>query len=545
MDRNTVIEQFRKRIRIDTRSLAVFRILAGLLIVADIFLRLRSYRFFFTDDGVLPVGVAQDLAADQAISVFFLSGDPMVVLLLFGIHLLVAIQLILGYYTRFAMVVSFLFVISLDYRNLLVLSYADTLFRHMLFWAIFMPLGARYSIDAIRTDEEAPQHYTGLAGMFALLQMISMYFVNGSHKISWREEWLNGEVMTAVLHYDRVAFLLAEYIREFPLFLQFSGIMWYVLMLGSPLLLLFTGRGRYLLASVYAGGHLFLAVTVRIGAFPFVAIMGLALFFQSRVWDDARWIASRFGLPVDPVYKAVTPYGERLERQLPRLELRERAPSSDRLETVASVVVIGIVLIAGVFMVLPNLQTTGILDDDEDLPFEDEVTGTQQSVLLTEPSWKFYAGPVYSNNYFVFVGETTDGQHIDVFNDRSLQWDRPNEHNYEQLETYRHRFYMPSVTSRGGLSENHDVVKGYQQYLCENYEWDGQSLERINMYSIDEHVTSETVGNFRQYDRTAVLIDAHSCGDAEPGPISEPPPEYLEGADSDLREFLRADDDDE
>ncbi|MHC3437884.1 HTTM domain-containing protein [Natrialbaceae archaeon A-gly3] len=544
MDKNTLITQFRNRIRIDTRSLAVFRIIAGILIVADIFLRLRSFRFFYTDEGVLPVDVAQGIVPDQAISVFFLSSDPTITLLLFGIHLLVAIQLILGYYTRVAVVVSFLFVISLDYRNPLVTSYADLAFRHLLFWGMFMPLGARYSIDSIRNDGAPQKQYTGLAGMFAILQMVGMYITNGSHKIPWREYWLDGGSMTGILHYDSVAFLLSEYIREIPVFLQFSGIMWYSLMLGSPLLLLFAGRERYLLATVYAGGHLFLAITVRIGAFPFAAVMGLLVFFQSQAWTDARRVASWLGVPVDRIVQEVTQYGSRLERRLPRVGLSERVPPIERLETPVHLLVIALVLISGIFMVVPNLQTAGVIDDDETLPYQDEVEWAQHTVRMAEPPWRFYQGPVTYNEYYVFAGETTDGELVDVFNDRPLQWDRPHgSANYEQLETYRHRFYMYAIMDRGEENREDGVIEHYNQYLCDNYEWEGNSLERLNMYYIDEDATLETVGEYRQYDRTAVLLDSHSCGDTDSGPVSEPPPEYLEGADSDLREFLESGDD--
>ena len=538
MDRNALIEQFRRRIRIDTRSLAVFRVIAGVLIVVDILLRLRNFRFFYTDDGVMPVEVARGLVPEYAVSVFFLSGDPTITLLLFAIHFVVAIQLILGYYTRFAIVVSFLFVVSVDYRNPIVTSYADVIFRHMLFWAMFMPLGARYSIDALRADGPALKQYTGLAGMFALLQMMFMYLSNGSHKIPSREAWLSGETMTTLLHYDRVAFLLSEYIREFPLFVQFSGALWYSMMLGSPLLLLFTGRGRYLLASLYAGGHLFLAVTVRIGAFPYAAIMGLMLFFQSRAWDDAAWVASRLGLPVGRVVDAVAHRGQRLERRLPHLAVGDRIPSAERLRRPAAALVIVIVLVSGIFTVIPNAQTIGVVDEDESIPFEDEVTAAQQTVRVAEPSWRFYPNPISSNYYFVFAGETTDGQHVDVFNDRPLQWDRPYADNYRQLETYRHRFYMTTVRNHGVDGRESGVVEQYQDHLCAEYEWDGQPLERVTMYYVHEWTDTETVDDYREYDRRVILIDAHGCDGADPGPISAPPPEYLEHANAELLEFL-------
>ena len=537
-----------RRFRIDTRSLAAFRIFAGVLILVDILLRIRSFDFFYTDLGVLPVETAWNLVPSNAFSVFLLSGDPIFTAALFVIHFLVAIQLILGYRTRFAIVVSFLFVVSLDYRNPMVTSYADVIFRHMLFWAMFMPLGARYSIDALRADGERPRTYTGLAGAFALVQMISMYFVNGNQKLPWTDDWLNGNSMVATLNYDSVAFFLASYVREFPFFLQVSGVTWFTLMLGSPVLLVLAGRARYLLAIPYAMGHLFLSVTVRIGAFPFTAILGLMLFFQGAAWRDGRRIASWLDVPIERYYAAGVRFGERVDRRLPRIdravrsarergaeirrrelgsELTARLPGREALGMTVRVAVAFIVVVSGVFMVIPNLQTIGAIDDERAVPLQDEVEDTQSAFRLTQPPWNFYAGPITTDEYYVFAAETTGGTQVDAYNDRSLQWDRAyGSEQHRQFETYRHRFFMSSVVRRGESDRDRGVTEGYATYLCENYEFDGEEIRSIDMYAIDERTDIGNVTDYRSYDRNAVFLDSFGCGDVEHDEPITPPPEY-------------------
>lgn len=544
LNRNAIAEQVRKRVQIDTRSLAVFRVIAGILIIVDIILRLRSFRFFYTDQGVLPVAVATEIVPTNAFSFFLLSGDPTFTLFLFVIHFLIAIQLILGYYTRVAIVLSFLFVVSLDYRNPLVTSYADLTFRHLLFWGMFMPLGARYSIDSIRSNNPAPEHYTGLAGMFALLQMIFMYLANGSHKIPFREDWLNGNSMTGILHYDSISILLGNYLREFPLFMQFSGIMWYSLMLGAPLLLLFVGRERYLLASIYACGHLFLAVTVRIGAFPFAAIMGLTLFAQSRAWADGNRVATWLNFPIEHYYNTITQLGKTIDHWLPEFSIQTTIFQHSTLRSTVYVSVALIVLIAGIFMVIPNLQTIGVMDDEQSAPYQAEVEGVQHAFRLVEPPWRFYQGPVTYDEYYVFAGKTAAGTHVDVYNDRPLQWDRPHGvHNHKQLDTYRHRFYMYAIMNRGDDGRDDGVIESYADYLCTNWEWEGESLEHLNMYYIRERASMETVHDYTQYNRSAVLIDAYHCGGDEPELVELPPSEYRDRLDPDLYELIQATED--
>ncbi len=45
-------------VRIDTRTLAVFRIGVALLILANLLLRARNFSFFYTENGVVPQALA-------------------------------------------------------------------------------------------------------------------------------------------------------------------------------------------------------------------------------------------------------------------------------------------------------------------------------------------------------------------------------------------------------------------------------------------------------------------------------------------------------
>ncbi len=526
-----------RRVTIDTRSLAVFRILAGVLVIADVLLRLRNFRFFYTDDGVMPVSLAQELTHEYAVSVFFLSGSPAVTLVLFGLHLLVGVALLFGYHTRIAAVLAFVFVVSLDFRMPLATSYADILFRHLLFWGMFLPLGQRFSLDAIRSETPAAKTHTSLAGAFVLIQMVAMYIANGSHKIPWREDWLSGQSLYGILHYDSISWLLGPYIREFPLLMQLGSIKWYILMLAAPMLVLFAGRARYFAATLYVSGHLFMASTVRIGAFPFVALMGLALFYQSRAWADGRWVAQRLGFVsrFETVHVRGTAYGQRLDRLLPRATLPE-TPAIERLRVPATVLVTVVVIVSGAFVVVPTLATVGAINDEATMPLADRVESVQSSVRLDQPPWRFYQGPIGSDEYYVFAGLRSDGEVVDVYNDRPMAWDRPHGHrNYQQLDTYRERFYMYSIDSRTNPAYSDDADAVYAEYLCADYRSEGQELTHINLWVIEENVDLDNPNDYENYDREASLIHAHACGEDEPRDIALPPESDTPDLDPDTR----------
>ena len=534
-----------RRVTIDTRSLAAFRILAGLLIIADVFLRLRNFGFFYTDDGVMPVSLARELGHEYAFSLFFISGSPAATLVLFGAHLLVGIALLVGYHTRVTAVLAFVFVASLDLRMPLAISYADILFRHLLFWGMFLPLGQRFSLDSIRSEDPPAQTYTGLAGTFVLIQMVAMYIANGSHKIPWREDWLSGNSLYGILHYDSVSWLLGPYLREFPLIMQLGSVKWYILMLGAPMLLLFAGRARYFAAVVYAGGHLFMAATVRIGAFPYVALMGLTLFCGPRAWSDARWVAERMGVlsRIDATVETAARRGAAIDSRLPRATLPD-GPLIERLRFPATVLVMMVIIVSGVFIVVPTLGTVGAIDEETTVPLEEEVQAIQASVRLNQPPWRFYQGPIGSNEYYVFAGLRADGETVDVYNDRPLVWDRPHgPHNYKQLDTYRERFYMYSIESRANPAYSDNADEVYAEYLCDTHRSAGEELTHINMWVIEEDVDLDNPADYESHDREAILIHAHGCDGRQPRDIALPPMEYTPSLDSHERERIEREDD--
>jgi len=535
----------RRRVTIDTRSLAAFRIAAGILIIADVLLRSRNLEFFYTDNGVMPVWLARELTHEYAPSVFFLSGSPSVTVALFAIHLLVGVALLFGYHTRIMTVLAFVFVISLDLRMPLATSYADILFRHLLFWGMFLPLGERFSLDALRRSESPADSYTGLAGAFVLIQMVAMYISNWSHKIPWQDEWLSGESLYGILHYDSISWLLGPTLREFPLLMQLGSITWYVLMFIAPLLLLLVGRPRYLLAIMLAGSHLFMAATVRIGAFPYAALMGLVLFCGPRAWADARWIVDRIGVAprLDSATAAIGRRGTTLDRRLPRVEIPE-TPTVERLRTPATVFVLTIVIISGLFIIIPTLGTTGVVDEEVTDSLGGEVQSAQSLVRLNQPSWQFYQGPPGSDEYYVFIGERSDGSVVDVYNDRELAWDRPHGHyNYKQLDTYRERFYMYAIDDRVDPAYRDGAEEVYAEYLCQKGSADSMELTHLNLFVIEEDTDLDAPNEYEAYDREAVLIHAHGCGTNEPTDIAIPPAEFTPDLDEDDREEIEHDDD--
>ncbi len=506
-------------VRVDTRTLAVFRVFVGLLILGDLFARSRNFEFFYSEAGVLPRDLAVRMSAENAFSFFHATTDSTLLLALFVVHALVAIQLILGYKTRIATLLAFLFVVSLDHHNPLVTSYADVLFRLLLFWAIFLPLGERWSVDAVLSDRPPRESFVGIASAMILCQMVYMYVVNAYHKAQ-SELWTGGEATPLVMGLDDMTYLLAPVVREFPTLLQYGGLTWYYMLWASPLLILLAGRLRVPFLLMFVGGHASFAMTVRIGAFAYVALAGLLLFVQTPVWEDAIRLADRVGLD-RAALSARLSGAVAVARRFPNVRL-----NSDRARWAkATLYIFAVVLVAlsmTLLAVAPFLHDGGAIDNEGVVAAtEDEVDDVASAFAVSQPEWSVFAPhPRTTDRYYVFPARTADGELIDVYNDRELTYDRPHDELQRQYGTYRERFYMNSVR-RGGF--DNDVAPQLAEYLCRTYEADhGVELTHVNMYAVSEDITLETISDHDERDREAELIYTHGCGDNEPEEFAPP-----------------------
>ncbi len=498
-------------VSIDTRTLAVFRVLVALLILADIALRLRNFSFFYTEDGVIPRALAMDATAETAFSVFYFTTNTTVIAALFGLGALLAIQLLVGYKTRIATICSFLFVVSLDHHNPFVLSYADTLFRLLLFWAMFLPLGERWSIDAVYRTQLSRPRITSVASALILCQIVYMYFLNWYHK-SENELWTSGEATPLIMGLDDTTFFLGEFTRNFPTLLQYGGLGWYYLLFSSWLLIFLAGRRRMALVALFMAGHASFAVTVRIGAFAYVAIAGLTLFLQAQFWDDLSRLATAIGVDRSQL--------RRLKSSLVRFAesvpyYQRETPTAQQIKSGfafgASTILVGSLLVAGAGMYAPvggeTIEQSAVTEQIE--------TGAD-SLSISQPTWSVFAPtPRTTDSYYVFPAETADGDRVDVYNERAFTMDRPGKQLQNQYGTYRERFYMNSVR-RAALNDRNDSPTILAEYLCGAWadEHDTE-LTHLNMYQIRESVTLERIDSPEDRDTRSRLLYRHGCGDNE------------------------------
>jgi len=278
----------------DLRSLAVFRMALGVMVLVDLAYRGTDLPAFYTDGGVPRSVLVQDesLLERWRFSLNLLSGEPFVQSLLFGATAMAALALLFGYSTRPMTIIVWVLMVSIQWRNPLVLNEGDTLLRVLLFWAIFLPLGAYWSAD--RASGAAPSRWLSTcflsfatAGLFLQISFVYWFTAILKSGPDWR---VDGSAVYYALSVDEWVTPLGTFLYQFPTLLTALTFATIALeafgsfFLFSPVL---TGPVRTGAALAFMDLHFGIWMTMPIGLFSWIAALCMVCFLPSWFWEEA------------------------------------------------------------------------------------------------------------------------------------------------------------------------------------------------------------------------------------------------------------------
>ncbi len=274
---------------IDLRTLAVFRVLLGSFLILDLILRSRDLVAHYTDFGIFPRAAAIDGLAAGAFSFHLMNGSAVFQAALFVLAGAFAVLMIVGWRTRLATAMSWVLLLSMQNRNWEIHSGEDQLVMVLLFWAMFLPLGARFSVDAAMVLRESAKSndFVSLVTAALLLQGMSMYFFSALLKSDAR--WIpDGTAIYFALQLDYFATSLALWFRQFETLLQ--GLTYYVwaLELIGPILIfspILQRPLRAILMTAFITMHCGFFLFLEIGIFPLISIIMNLTFMLGWMWD--------------------------------------------------------------------------------------------------------------------------------------------------------------------------------------------------------------------------------------------------------------------
>ena len=533
----------------DLRSLAAFRIVLAAIVLADLAGRATDLTVHYTDDGVLPRSMVLRELNEWQFSVNLMNGTTFFQALLFGVTALAALALLLGFHTRLMSVVVWVMMVSIQWRNPLVLSDADTLLRVLLFWAMFLPLGACWSVDRARhpIPTRLSMRFLSLATVALFLQIAFVYWFTVILKTG-REWRTDGTALYYALSAEHLTTPIGAYVRQFTTPLKVLTYVSFWLEALGPCLLFFPVRT----ALVRTGAilaimslHLGILLTLDLGLFPWLSAFCMVSFLPSRFWDVtvprfravlpgladlARFpqkAAARLAPAFSPLRARSAAWGsvgiaspagvaaDASVEQLGGFELRPGtaptfpAPSEASTAPVrvrSSLVTNLLAVSCLVYVFLWNLTTVSDFSMPDDIRPVGNLLGLKQS-------WNMFAPrPTTVTGWYVIPGTLSDGRQVDlvravVHDDPELvqdvSWERPDDLDAIFEDKYW-RKYLDAIRDDSAQR------RYFAQYVCR--EWnathDGGS-ELVSLQFV--YVKEKTLPDQRRGAPRRDVLTEHTC----------------------------------
>lgn len=273
----------------DLRSLALFRIMLAVALLYVAVIVAPDLTAFYSDAGVLPRAAQAEAQPFGRLSLLMLSGSPWAARLVWLALVLAALALLVGWRARWAAFVAWLAMLSLAGRNGLIAQGGDVLLPLLLFWAMFLPVSAVFSVDAALADEdhrEAPP-VLSVATVGLLVQAVYVYVFGALLKTDpvWHQ---HGSAVWLAIHLDTFATPLAHWFRQFAALTFPLTLFVFLIELLAPCLLFFPDarlRVRTATLAFLAAMHVGFRLFLNIGHFWLASLASLSPFLPGAVWD--------------------------------------------------------------------------------------------------------------------------------------------------------------------------------------------------------------------------------------------------------------------
>lgn len=283
----------RSRFGLDLRSLAAFRIALGILLVADALLRCRDFRLMFTPDGMFPHEAL--LAFQPSVgnwSLAFLVDAAWWDAVILALEGFAGLWLVVGLQTRLATVVAWVTLVSVVRRTAPATNAGDLWLITLLLWGVFLPLGARWSLDARRQGRAhaAPIHLS-IASAALTLQVLVVYLAAGLAKCNGT--WFSGHAVRDALSVHDHGTPLGAWLVGFPGVAAAAGIMVLALELAGPAVFLALPhpRIRAAIAASFILFHALVALLMTVGLFAPIGIAAWLALLPSAAWEALGTLA--------------------------------------------------------------------------------------------------------------------------------------------------------------------------------------------------------------------------------------------------------------
>jgi len=206
---------------VSARPLGAFRILYGLIALANLALISVDFDYWYTGVGIQQGPESREVAGPLRYSPLQYYQDPSTGHAVFAAVTVVAVLFTVGWHTRVMGVLLYLGTLTLYHRNIVTNCGPDSLMTLLSFYLMLSPCGAAYSIDAWRAAKRrggGPAEVLIVPWAQRLIQcQISLIYFNTAVWKCTGFTWPNGTALHYVLHNQEVGRLTLDPLSQYPL----------------------------------------------------------------------------------------------------------------------------------------------------------------------------------------------------------------------------------------------------------------------------------------------------------------------------------------
>ena len=267
----------------DPRVASLLRIVYGSLMVVYVSVWLLDGSIWFSDAGILSHASAAAISGGYHSLIFLVYSSPMFVQACLVVMLLQSVLLVLGCWSRFQMACVFVWLVSFQQRNPMILDCEDTVFRWFAFLMMFLPLDHCWSLGRRISGKQSlatTEHSWALR--LLQIQMAIIYLSAAWCKLQG-ETWRDGTALFYVSRLDDYfgRFWLPELLFDTPWLVRL--ITWSVLAVELLIpITIWWPRLRVPAMTVGLLMHLGIEYTMNLFLFQWIMIAGLLSFIQLR-----------------------------------------------------------------------------------------------------------------------------------------------------------------------------------------------------------------------------------------------------------------------
>jgi hypothetical protein len=433
------------------------------------------------------------------------------------------------------------------------------LLRLLLFWAMFLPLGAYWSIDRARAEiPRLSPRFLSVATVGLFMQIAFVYWFTAALKSG--PEWrVDGTALYYALSLDQIVTPFGHYLLNFPRLLEVMTFGTFGLEAFGPLLLfcpIFTGPVRTAIVLAFMSLHFGIWLTMDIGIFPWISAFCMVCFLPGWFWDrastlhsallrrislarrlqhaTARWTHTagaslRTRLPYvagarQPSFAGLTLHADELANrtvsEIPppptettsqdggsvEHETQHDAPDDEPTRLRSSLATNLLALFFVLYVLCWNLTTVSAFTMPERAVPIGPFLGLDQYWGMFAPS------PSKDDGWYVIPGDLSGGQQVDLMSvtrdDYSLHavsWEKPR----DITSTYKNehwRKYLENVWSQQHANQR----LYFGQYICREWNARHTGADQLKTFQIT-YMLERTLPDYQQSQPEKVVIWEHRC----------------------------------